>query len=279
MTQQLDLMDIVDRLGSQRWGRRSCSWRPGAEIFDPDRYSVALLDGDREAKEFVCAHHYSASFPAALVRVGLYLSASRWTRAELVGVAVFSQPMNERVVPAHTGLAPAAGVELGRLVLLDEVPAPGETWFLARAFRLLREAREGVRAVVSYSDPVPRLDAQGALIMPGHIGVIYQGHNGVYRGRSSARTLWLDRWGRTVSGRALSKIRRGECGVDYACAQLARMGAPARQRHEDGAEYVRRAMDSGAFRKVRHPGNHVYVWGLDRKTRRALGAGDPYPKR
>jgi hypothetical protein len=32
----------------------------------------------------------------------------------------------------------AEAVELGRLVLLDDVPANGESWFIARAFELLR---------------------------------------------------------------------------------------------------------------------------------------------
>ncbi len=41
--------------------------------------------------------------------------------------------------------------ELLRFGLLDAVPANGESWFLASVFRQL--AREGVAAVVSFSDP------------------------------------------------------------------------------------------------------------------------------
>jgi hypothetical protein len=33
-----------------------------------------------------------------------------------------------------------------------------------------------------------------------------------------------------------------------------------------------------ATRRVRHPGNHKYAWGLARSARRALPASLPYPK-
>lgn len=278
MSDQLNLSQLATLHGSQRWGRRSCTWRRGEEIFDPSLYGVALIESDREARAFVELHHYSASYPAARCRVGLYLSRGEWMAPLLVGVAVFSVPMNQRVIIKHCGVSPHEGVELGRLVLLDEVPAPGESWFLARAFKLLRARLPAVRAVVSYSDPMMRRTAAGETIMPGHIGVIYQAHNGVYRGRGSKRTLWLARDARVVPARSLSKIRRGERGVDYACRQLVSMGAPARMTHEDGAAYVTRALESGVFRRARHPGNHVYVWGLNKKTRRQMGAGDQYPK-
>jgi hypothetical protein len=46
-------------------------------------------------------------------------------------------------------------------VLLDEVPGNGETWFLGRAFRLLRQ--EGFVGVVSFSDPCQRTNQHGEL--------------------------------------------------------------------------------------------------------------------
>jgi hypothetical protein len=42
------------------------------------------MAGDREAKEFILAHHYSASYPSARIRFGLF------TAGRLAGVAVFS---------------------------------------------------------------------------------------------------------------------------------------------------------------------------------------------
>jgi hypothetical protein len=73
-------------------------------------------------------------------------------------------------------------VEVGRFVLLDEVPVNGETWFLARAFAAL--ARDGVEGVLAFADPEPRATADGTVVFPGHVGTIYQAHNAVYRGRA-----------------------------------------------------------------------------------------------
>ena len=177
------------------------------------------------------------------------------------------------------------GVALGRLVLLDEVEGNGESWFLARAFEHLRRELPEVRGVVSYSDPLPRVTEAGAVVTPGHVGVIYQALNGVYLGRGGARHLWLDRWGRVVSGRALSKIRNGEVGEAYAYRQLLGMGAPTRKAGEGGREYVARALAEGPFRRLWHPGNHCYAWALTatgregRALRRALARrGSPYPR-
>jgi hypothetical protein len=44
---------------------------------------------------------------------------------------------------------------------------------------------------VVFSDPVERRRADGTVIMPGHVGVIYQASNAVYTGRGTARTLAL----------------------------------------------------------------------------------------
>ncbi len=61
-------------------------------------------------------------------------------------------PVQERAVPAWLdGLPPRQGVEIRRLVLLDAVPANGgESWFLGRAFRLLRALLPEVCGVLSY---------------------------------------------------------------------------------------------------------------------------------
>lgn len=262
----------------QRWRERRDHRRPTGEPFDPTRYAVAPVD-HAEARAFVEQHHYSGSYVAALVEVGLWHRPPLRRRDELVGVCVFSQPMNQRVIPARTGHAPDEGVELGRFVLLDEVGANAESWMLARAFRLLQQARPGVRAVVSYSDPVPRRTADGDLVMPGHVGTIYQAHNGRYVGRSCARRRIYGPDGREVSQRALSKLRRGEVGADYAYRDLLAMGAPRMRRGEGAAAYIQRALSDGPFTSIRHPGNHAYAWGLDRRAQRRLPkAAGAYPK-
>jgi hypothetical protein len=255
-------------IACQRWNHRRAAYRPAGEVFDARFAGVEAID-EQTAKAFVIAHHYSGSYPAARLRAGLFV------HARLAGVAVFSVPMNERTVPHYfPDLEPIAGVELGRLVLLDDVAANAESWFMARAFRLVR-AQLGVRGIVSYSDPVARVAADGTRVKPGHVGIVYQALNAAYRGRSTPRTQLLARDGRIVSQRALSKLRSEDRGEAYAYAQLRDMGAPERQPFESGADYVRRALSEGGFRAARHPGNHAYTWRLDRPNR---PTSLPYPK-
>jgi hypothetical protein len=152
-----------------RWRDGRSRWRHRSEGgFDTARYEAAPLD-DRTAKAYVERHHYTRSYVASRLRYGL------WDRrGALLGVAVLSVPVRKEVL---TGPFPelepfAESLELGRFLLADRVPANGESWFLGRVFRLA--GREGVRGVVSFSDPVARRDAAGRLVFPGHIGGIYQ---------------------------------------------------------------------------------------------------------
>lgn len=270
-----------------RW-REGRSTLIGPRHFDPARHGVAVIT-EAQARPFVERHHYSGSYPAARLAVGLFrVGVSRsglLQRGLLVGVAVLSVPMQQRVIPSRLGVSPAAGVEIGRFVLVDD-PEEGpnaESWFGARVLEIVPRELPGVRGVVSYSDPVQRRTASGEVVMPGHLGIIYQALSAVHVGRSSPRTLILDSAGRVLSERMLTKLRRGEQGRDYAERQLVACGAPRRQRGEEGAAYVRRALAEGPFRRVRHPGNLCYCWGVGtpgqrRQLRRHLGSGLPYPK-
>lgn len=257
-------------------------WRDGRSVFvdgkqfDPSDYAVADLT-EADARAFVLDHHYSGSYPADRHRVGLWRGGAR---RQLVGVAVFSVSMNQAVVPRYTGLRSCQGVELGRLVLLDDIAMPGETWFLSRAFRLLRGAKPEVEAVVSYADPQPRRDAAGVIVKPGHVGRIYAALSGHYHGKSAPRSGWATQSGALVSERALSKIRGGECGRDYAVAQLVAHGAPAPEEGQGGAAWVRALEKSGFLVRTRQPGKHVYSWGLTRRGRAGLVGRpmQPYPR-
>jgi hypothetical protein len=246
----------------QRWNQHRASYRPAGEPIDPTRYHVAPV-AFSEAKKFVVTHHYSATMPATQLAIGMYAKPSRFRAAELAGVVVFSVPIQEAAIPAWLdGLPARQGTEIGRCVLRDEVPANGETFLLGRAFRALRAALPGVKGVLSYCDPLERTDSAGNVVKRGHVGTIYRAHNGRLLGRSSPRTMVLSRDGRTVCQRALSKIRGGEQGADYATRQLVTLGAPARAPFEDGTEYVKRALREGGFRATRHPGNLVFGWAL-----------------
>jgi hypothetical protein len=250
------------------------SWRPTSEGgFNPRRYAVHPI-GEATARAFVLAHHYSRAYPAASLRVGLFEGA------RLVGVAVLGVPMSRTVL---TGPFPALepyrqSLELSRLVLLDQVPANAESWFVARVFAYAADA--GVRGVVAFSDPMPRT-VGGELVMPGHVGTVYKALNATYTGRGRARTLTLLPDGRVFSDRARAKLIGGERGAGHVRAGLVAAGAPDPAAGEAPAVWLRRALAAVDARAVRHRGNHRYVWTIgDRSARRRTTVGmdaHPYP--
>ncbi len=253
----------------QRWRQRRDSYRPVGEPIQTAEYDVAAVRDTATAKTFIETHHYSGSYPAARFRFGLF------RRGELVGVSIYSHPCSDQVL---TSVFPNArdSVELGRFVLLDEVPSNAETWFLARTFELLR--KEGLAGVVSFSDPLPRRREDGGLVCPGHVGTIYQAHNGVYLGRSPGRRLLLLPDGHVLHHRALQKIRARERGWRYAAALLEAHGASRLSDSDNATKWLARWLPR-LTRSVRHPGNHKYAWSLDRRWRQCLPPTLPYPKR
>lgn len=249
---------------AKRWQDREQRWIAPGPLFRPADFAVDIVE-ERIARPFVERHHYAGTYPAARLAVGLFGPGLR-----LVGVAVFSVPMNQRVVPAYTGLAADAGVELGRFVCTPEVAYNGETWFLARALRSLRLAKPEVRAVISYADPIARTAASGRLVKPEHWGTIYQASNALYVGAASPRTLLVAPSGMVVSGRALSKLRLRERGWEYAERQLIAHGAPPRAASMSPAEWLSGRQFWIGFRTLRHPGNLTYLFGTDSQSLNAL---------
>lgn len=253
---------MTDR--AQRWLLGRDVYRPASETIRPSEYDVTELD-ERAARAFVVEHHYSRSYPAARFRFALH------RRGELVGAAVFSHPCRDDLLAIFPGER-LQSVELGRFVLLDEVPGNGETWFLARCFERLRA--HGMLGVLSFSDPFPRTSLEGRTLFAGHIGTIYQAHNARYLGRGARRTIRLLSDGRVLSARAISKIRGRERGWRYAAAQLEAAGADPLV--GDPIAWLARWLPN-LTRTVRHPGNHRYAWTLQRRDRHHF-AGSPYPK-
>ena len=260
---------------SQRWRAGRASYRPIGEPIDTRRYEVAPIDGagaDNIARAFIVENHYSAAMPAARERVGLYRAGV------LVGCIVFSHPAQDKVL-ACLPVPKAEAVELGRLVLLDDVPANGESWFIARAFEVMRA--RGYTGVVSFADPVARSSAAGEIVKPGHIGLVYQASNALYAGLATARTLRLLPDGRVFSERTRSKIRGRERGWQHAVEQLVAAGARS-------PEHTGLAADLHAWLKVelprvtrplKHGGNLRYLLPLTPSCRRHLyGPWLPYPK-
>lgn len=258
----------------QRWRAHRSLYRPAGEPINTRAYEVAEMPGDGEARAFVEATHYSRTYPAARFRFGLYRGGA------LVGVAVFSHPVNDKALAMFPG-EPVESVELGRLVLLDDVPANGESWFVAQCFEGLR--RHGLMGILSMSDPVPRTTADGETIFLGHRGTTYQALNALYLGRATARTLLVLPDGRVFSDRAAQKIRAQERGWKYAAEQLMNAGAPAPD--GDPRAWLTQALPL-VTRKLRHPGNYRYVWTLKHRDRKHLRLPKgltmetlpPYPK-
>lgn len=269
----------------QRWRRGRQAWRHVAEEdrFRPGRYQVGPVEF-AQAKAFVVGHHYSGTYPADRLRFGLFDTEQEGMSGQpaLVGVAVFSVPVHPGVLASvFPGLAPyAETLELGRFVLVDECPANSESWFLARAFRLAREA--GIRGVVSFADPVPRWASDGRVVMPGHVGYAYQASGAAYLGRSDRRTLVMLPDATVVNARSMSKVRNTEPGGAGLERRLVGQGAAPRVPGQDGRSWLLDALNAVGARRVVHRGVHRYAFRIgsaaDRR-RIAIGmAAEAFPR-
>lgn len=270
----------------QRWrGGRQARVPANGTIRTAD-YEVFPLDA-AEAKRFVSEHHYSGTCSSTAHPFGLGY------RGAVVGTAVFGPPAS---MNAHRKIFPTLStkeaVTLGRLVLLDEVPGNGESWFVSRCFELLGAPklyrplnkdgtpRSPIVAVESCADPVPRETRSGETIFRGHLGIVYQALNARYVGRTLPDTLRLLPDGTVFSKRASGKVGRGEQGRAYAAQQLEAWGADPLKLDEDPKEWLAR-WKALLTRPMRHSGNHRYLWSLSKRRRReVLGRFDakPYPK-
>ena len=254
---------------TQRWKYRRDILVPLAP-FDPRRMEVARLD-HATAEAFVLAHHYSGRYPAARFRFGLYQDGA------LAGVAVFSHPSNDRTLTSVFPGQASDSTELGRLVLLDEVPGNAESWFVARCFKALRA--EGIAGVLSFSDPTPRSAPGGDVIHPGHVGIVYQALNARYLGLASPRTLYHLVTGEVFNAKTMQKLRAGERGWRGAVEQLRAAGARPYSEGEDRKAWMYEALrDPRIARTTRHHGNHRYAWALDRAVEKQLAPGMTYPE-
>ncbi|MBI0477048.1 hypothetical protein D9601_17000 [Sphingomonas sp. MA1305] len=243
---------ITDR--SQRWRERRSLFVDDTSVIDPRLYAVDLVEAEI-ARAFVARHHYLATYPAAHLAAGLF-GPGPGGRASLAGIAVFGVPAVGAVVTAHTGFAePERGCVLARLLCLPSVAGNGESFFVSRAFRLLRRERPSIEAVVSYSDP-----------RFGHVGQVYAALSGAYRGISRPRTVW--RVGATtVSERTLSKIRGGERGAGGGVDRLRALGMPPPLRGEDPARWLERLKRTGRLVRARQAGLFTYCFELTRTAR------------
>ncbi|MCM4082207.1 Mom family adenine methylcarbamoylation protein [Paractinoplanes hotanensis] len=252
-----------------RTTERVPSWRHISEGgFNKRRYSVLSIS-EEVARAFVLLHHYSRSYPGRLA-YGMF------EKHHLVGVAVLGEPMHPRVItkPLPT-LTNRTGAELSRVVLLNEVPANAESWFVRRVLR--DAATHGLRGVVAFSDPMPR----PAVGMPGHVGDFYRALGLSYCGRATGRTLTFLPDGTVFPDRSAQKIRGREQGALGQIRRLVALGATPPPPGLADTSWLRDALEEVGVRKVRHLGNHRFVARLGgRVTRRRTPLGlpsEPYP--
>lgn len=265
---------IIDEC--QRFTNGRESRRPAGELITKSAFDIAPIESDAIAREFVATHHYAKHASPSAHRFGLY------HHGELEGVALFGPPPSENAhAKVFPTLADEEAVTLGRLVLLDSVPGNAESYFIARCFELLAKPalyhpldkhgnpRRPVAAIESCADPQPRLLPDGTKTHRGHLGIIYQATNGRYVGKTDANTMHLLPDGTCFSKRTMSKIRGNERGGAAAVAKLVSFGAESLDPNADRAEriaYVAR-WRAALCTKMRHHGNHRYLWCLDRRRR------------
>lgn len=260
----------------QRWlnGRHSFV-RTSDGGFDPKRYDVEPIT-EMVAKAYVTQHHYSGSYPSASLRYGLFEAG------ELVGVAALSVPFPAVLKAVFPELVPnSQSLELGRLVLEDRVPANAESWFCTQAFRLA--ADQGIRGIVSFSDPVARTTADGTIVMPGHYGTVYQGMNARFLGRGKARRIAVLPNGTVYNERDMTKVRSQCQGHAYAERTLVSFGATPMLEGEDPRAWLKQALHEAGVRWMSHPGNYRYAFTVGSKAERRAVSWPvqtlPYPKK
>lgn len=256
----------------QRWRNKSESYRPAGETIQvqQDGYFAEIVPF-KIGKQFVQEHHYSGTYPSTRLQIGLYRDGDDGGH-ELCGVAAFGVPMSNAVFARYIDEATIYdSIELSRFVLLDDVPANGETWFLSQSFGksggILGESLPDISSVLAFSDPVKRTTTLGETVMPGHIGTIYQAHNGQYLGRSHPKRMVLTANGKSVNQRMLSKLRNAESGQDYARKWCETHTGLVQHAEESNRAYIERMI--AELRTLKHPGNHAYAWAVgNRKVRK-----------
>lgn len=258
---------LPGELPCQRWREGRASYRPRGETINASLYEVADVSR-ASAERFVVEHHYSGTVSTMRRTHGLF------RLGRLVGAAIYGQPLRNCVVTGVFPGDPQDSLELARFVLLDDVEANGETWFLARSFAILK--KEEFRGVVSFSDPMQREDRDGNIVMPGHVGTIYQATNALYLGQRRGDYVNLLHDGRIFPRRAKTKISDGEKGWDNAVAKLVGLGATApiclRRGTPDTYElapWIEHWLPK-LSRKVKHPGNHKYAFGITKRSKKIL---------
>lgn len=133
-----------------------------------------------EGRDYIRANHYSRSCHNGPMCYGLFRGGV------MVGVVAFATPCSEAVRASLFGPEEKDRVtELHRLFVEDGTPPNTESWFVARALKMLKEDRPHLWAAISFADGTE-----------GHVGYIYQALNALYCGTTGRARFWRDGEGR-----------------------------------------------------------------------------------
>jgi len=210
------------------------------------------LEEDARARTFIEAHHYSKTFPFALLNV------AAWRNGEMIGCVVFGTSPHVHGYKRY-GL-PDSTVELNRLAIIPGQGTGGASWLISKSLAILARERPDITDVLSYCDPAPRFSAIGVEVKRAHTGAIYKAANAREVGRAHPRTILLCPNGTMVTTRTMTDwIVKGK---PAARNRLLAQSAPPPRDGETRAEWVARCLVEAPWRKIWNPGNVAYAWHL-----------------
>lgn len=142
-------------------------------------YEIRPIRGG-EGRDYLRDNHYTRTCHNGPMCWGLF------DGPRMIGVIAFATPSSEAVRASVFGPDHKDKVtELHRLFVEDGTPKNTESWFIARALRLLVSRKPEIRAVISFADSTE-----------GHRGVIYQATNALFCGTTGRSRFYRDQEGR-----------------------------------------------------------------------------------
>ena len=149
--------------------------KPADGGFSSEGFKVKKIKSS-VGKDFIRKHHYTRSCHNGPMCYGLF------REDDLIGVIAFATPISENVRASVYGPDRKNEVtELHRLIILDGTKTNAESWFIAKALKLLKKDRPNYSAVVSFADETQ-----------GHVGTVYKATNALYQGTTAKAWFFRD---------------------------------------------------------------------------------------
>jgi hypothetical protein len=190
-----------------------------------------------QVRDFIEQHHYSKNINGCKVSKCFAL----YYESTMVGAMLFGQLSTtswKKYAEKEEHV-----VELRRLVCLDSCAKNTESWFIAKAIRILKKEAK-YKVCVSYADP-----------HYGHMGFVYQAANWSYHGQTAPDTVLLTEEGKRYHSRAMRTKYNGEL--------------------KPFAKRLQQLHSEGRLTEIKVPGKHIYTYTLVGKHK---AVGLPYPK-